>query len=314
MTAADVTTVRRGWTTAITASAYYDDFVYSQIWNCFPIGDVRIVPLHVDQTDTPTISGTTANFQTFASNGTGTAWNASTARAALNDVPPVVGASSNGIMQVTAAAFDYVQIPMETFDCAGAAVPCAPRAVRWYMAGWAASGTAATCGFVSHDGTNFIAPGLNGSVDHGFDNALTVWITAMHRISDGSPFYPFTQAKVDNLIMRFGFSSDATPDVGIHCVLAELAVQPAVTAGAGSWATDTGYAYLYARNDPTTQAVISLLATTPPGTQGATLTYALNGVDQQPIYVPPDTPREVPIGAANIREVTSYGMIIDPTG
>jgi hypothetical protein len=311
MTAGQLTTLRNGWTTAITATAYFDDLVYSQEWEAYPIGDVRIVPLHVDQTGTPTISGTATNFQTFASNGTGTAWNAATARAALNDIPPVIGASSNGVMQVTAAAFDYVEIPMETYDCAGAAVPCAPRAVRWYMAGWAASTSAATCGFQNFDGTNFLVQ--TDTADHGFDSTTAVWITAMQR-QGPSLFYPFTQAKVDGLSMRFGFSNDATPDVGIHCVLAELAVQPAVTASAASAATDSGTAYLYVRNDPKTQAVISLLATTPPGTQGVTLTYALAGVDQTPIYVPPNTTFEHAIGAASIREVTSYGMILDPTG
>jgi hypothetical protein len=310
-------TSRTGWHAATTATVYYDDFAASWYWGTYPIGDVRIVPLGVDQTGTPTITGTTTNFQTFASNGTGTAWNANTARAAIAEVPPVIGASANGVMQVTAAATNFITVPMETYDCAGAAVPCTPRAVRWYVAGWAASTSVATLNIKNDDGVNQLVDiGLGaGALDHNFDSSTLVWLCAMHRFWNfpgETSFYQLTQSRVDGLFMNVGYSTDATPDVGVHSILAELCVAPAKTYGVVEAAADSGTAYLYVRADPVTKSVVSLVATTPPGAQGATILTTIGGVDGTH-YVPPNTTFELPVGASSVADVTGYGLLMDPT-
>lgn len=314
MTAAFVSLSRTGWTASRTATVYYDDFAWSFAARLYPIGDVRILPLGPDQTGTPTITGTTTNFQTYASNGTGTAWNANTARAAIADIPPVIGASSDGIMQVTAASGDYVTIPMETYT---AAPLYSPRAARWYVAGWAASTSVATCNIRSYDGANAmmdlsnVGAGANGALDHNLDSSNLIWLCAMERDSQSmGTFHQMTQTRLDALALRFGYSTDATPDVGIHCVLAEVAIQPATIIGVLD--AEDGAFKTYVRQDPVSYAVQSYQIATPSGSRGATLYWTVDGVDSSQ-YVGPNTTWEVSIGADDVTHVTSVGMTPDTT-
>jgi hypothetical protein len=300
---------RVGWTAARTGTVYVDDDVASPRWGCYPIGDIRIVPIGPDQAGTPTISGTTANFQTYTANGTGVAWNANTARAAIDDIPPVVGSSADGIMQVTTAASDYVSIPMETYDCA--ANGRAPRAVRWYAAIWAASATAATLNVTTFDGsTKMVDFGWDGSSsvaqDHGQDSAAVLWLSRMERRTDAfREVHLMTQAKVDALALRFGYSTDAAPDVGVHAVLAELAVQPAVILGIGDG--EGGAFKMYRAQDPITGAAIFYRGATPAGTRGLTMSGTVNGSDWSQ-YVGPNTTGDHLVGAASTTEVTAEFM------
>jgi hypothetical protein len=263
-----------------------------------------------DQAGTPTISGASTNFRTFTSNGTLATWTAATTRAVLDDIPPVIGASADGLTQITAAANDYCQIPMETFTCAPNFVP---RAVRWYAAPWAATTTTATCGMQFFDTDDPFLTGANTqpiiiSGDHGFDSTTLIWWCVMHRGS--KPYYELSQARVDGLRARFGYSNDATPDVGIHCVFYEFAYAPADVIG--SIEMEDGAFTLYVRQDPNSGAIASLLATTPAGTRGATMTFTIDGTPGTQ-YVDPNTTGEKSIGAADVTVVTAYGLQPDPT-
>lgn len=310
MTAGIMTTVRLGWAGVTTATVYFDDLVYSNFWGAYPIGDTRIVPLLPDVAGTATVTGSAANFKTFTSNGTTATWTSATTIANLRDMPPTIGASSDGLTQVTAATGDFVTVPMETYDCAAAL--CSPRAVRWYVPGWAASGNPATLEIWSVDETAN-ARFDSGIGDHGFDSTTLVWVCGMQRqqFSNFPTYYPLTKARLDALSLNMGVSSDATPDVGIHAILAELAVQPAVTYGINE--SEAGAFKLYGRFDSKTQGVVSLLATTPSGVRGMTVHTALFGVDQPDQYVGPNTAVEIPVGADDITGLTSVGITLDPT-
>jgi hypothetical protein len=304
---ADITLKRYGWTTAKTATVFYDDVVVCKEWGAYPIGEVAVIPLRVDPAGTPTLSGTSTNFKTFTSNGgTLTTWSAVNTRAALADIPPTIGAAADGLTQVAVAASDYVDIPMETFT---AAPDFVPRGVRWYIAGWAASTAVGTIGFTFMDtGTP------NGRAipagDHNWDNVILAWICVMHNSPPDWGYYQPTQARVDALHLQVGFSTDATPDVGIHSVFCELAYTPArvetILDGEGGAFT------VYARYDPHSAAIASLLGTTPPGTRGMTVNWTINGVDGSQ-YVAPNTTYEKLIGAVDISTVTSIGFIPDAT-
>ena len=270
----------------------------------YPIGDINIRPLKVDQAGTPTVSGSTSNFQTFTSNGTMAAWNATTARALVDDIPPVVGASADGIAQINTASTEYVQLPMETFTAAPDHVL---RAARWYWAPWAASATAATLGVRGYDGVAEV--GQVGVADHGFDSSALMWLTRMNRDAT-SNFYLLTQAKCDALAARVGFSIDASPDVGIHAVMLELVTQPATVIGIMSG--EDGAFNVYVRQDPVSGAVASYLCTTPPGTRGMTVSFTIDGADSSQ-YVSPNTTYEKVVGASSVDHVTSIGMAVDPT-
>jgi hypothetical protein len=304
---AALTAIRFGWTTAITATVYYDDLVGSMRYEMYPIGDNRLIPLRVDATGTPTVSGSSSNFKTFTANGTMSTWTAADTVARLRTVPPPVGASATGLAQVSTAASDYVEIPMETMTFAP--LNC-PRGGRVYFAGWAASTNPATLAFQVLDDAGNVLFTSGAARDWNYDNSTVQW-TAWVLGSSGNVGYPWTQAHVDGLRVRVGLSDDALPDVGILLALIEFAYQPAEVVNVASGEADTFN--LYARQDPITKAVASLALSTPAGTRGGAIYYALAGVDQTPQPVGPGTIGEVSIGAASSADVTSYGLGVDPS-
>jgi hypothetical protein len=302
------TTFRLGWTTSKTATVYYDDVFVSKQWGSYPLGDMRIEGKKVDPAGTPAVTGTSTNFQSYASNGTGTAFNAATVRAAIDEMPPTIGASADGLMQVSVAASDYVTIPMDTFT---AAPDNCLRAVRWYLAGWSNGGNPATLRVVSNDGSNDVFDVAVG--DHGFDDTTLRWLCGMQRrkiAGYAGNHYQITQALMDALAVRVGYSTDATPDVGVHAVLAEVAYTPAVAEQIASG--DDGTFTLYAKQDPLTGALKALVATTPPGTRGATVTWTKNSVDSSQ-YVAANDLQTISIGADTTGDVTALGFAPDPS-
>jgi hypothetical protein len=304
-----ISPVRVGWSTATTATVYYDDIVTGSMSGQYPIGDVRIMPVTVDQTDTPTITGTSTNFKTFTSNGTLATWSGTTARALLDDVPPTIGASADGITQIAAASGDYVTVPMATYT---AAPLYSVRAARWYVAGWAASTTTATCHLYGYDNDGvqraFMWSGATPA-DPNWDDTTLRWWSQMHYQAPVTTNYRLSQANVNGLALRFGMSTDATPDIGIHSVLVEVAVQPAQVIGISSVEADAFKAYV--RQDPVTQAPVSYAVATPSGTRGATLTVTVDGVDQV-LYVGPNDLQDLSVGAEHVSQVTSIIFAPDP--
>jgi len=305
MTAALISIARLGWTTAKTATIRYDDWAGSRDRKTYPIGDINIRPLKVDPAGTPTVSGSEANFKVFTSNGgTLSTWSAAGTRTALDDVPPTIGASSDGVTQVASASSEYVEIPMETFTSAPDHVA---KGLRWYAALWASSGTSATLGMRFWDGVS--EQGAIPAADHGFDNTTLMWITRMHTEVGGDKLIQMTQDKVDALAARVGFSSDAAPDTGIHCVLAELVTQPVVVYG--TIEGESGAFSVYVHQDPLSGAVAGYTVTTPSGTRGATLFTTIETVDAED-YVAPNTIWTKVIGADDVTKVTSVGLTPDP--
>jgi hypothetical protein len=262
---------RLGWSAAQTGTVTYAYAVFSVVAGHYPLGDYIMVLLKPDPAGTLTISGTTANFNVFSANGTMAAWNATTARGAISEgPPPTIGASADGLAQVTAASSDYVAIPMETYQAAPAG---SIRAVRMCACGWAAAATAATIGFRDHDGTTEHT--LFPAGDPNFDNSTTApaWVCSMAGRAFGSSVAAsWTQAKLDALTFRVGFSTDATPDVGIHAIYAEVAVAVAVTQ---SIFGVTGDVTTTATYDPDSGGVLGLVTTTPDA-KATSLHYEVN--------------------------------------
>lgn len=305
MTAGRVTGAYLGWPTARTATVRYDDRFLCRTRKAFPLGRVNVRPLKVDPAGTPTISGTTANFEVYTSNGTGSAWNAANARNAVDDIPPTIGATDDGVMQVNVATADYVEFPMETFVAAPDHVL---RAARWYWAPWAGSGNPAACRFDILDGS--LTRTIDFTADHGADDTALFWLGGIHRGPSATTFYLLDQAKVDGFKCRWGFSNDANPDTGIRSMLIELVTQPATVIGVLSG--EGGAFRVYVRQDPNSSAVASYLGTTPAGTRGMTMYGTIDGVDWSQ-YIGPNTTYEKLIGASDIGQVTAIGMTPDPT-
>jgi hypothetical protein len=297
-------TLRLGWVANTTATVRYDDVVVTNVGGHFPLGDYAVTLLKPDPAGTLTISGTSTNFQTFTSNGTLAAWDATVARNAVDEVPPTLGASADGFAQVGIAASDYVEIPMETLNAAvaGGAI----RGVRAIICGWAASALAATVGFRFHDGVTELAPiGFGNKL---FDNTTTPgWFATM--IRGVTSRQDWTQAKLDALTVRAGFSTDTSPAVGVHAVYCEVALKLCDLVRVGS-AEDIFF--VDARIDTDSSAYIAFVVTTPPGDRGLTFIWAILGVDQAPVYVAPNTVHTEYIGATDIATVTGYTMTPDP--
>jgi hypothetical protein len=315
-----ITTARIGWTTATSHTVYYDDLVLSHYYTAYPIGDVRLVPLRVDTAGTVTVTGTAGNFRTYTGGPGGTltalASPYTAVKSALDDIPPTI-AGGDGLVQVTAAAGDYVDIPIETYALAPLYTP---RALRIYWAGSAVGTNPATCNLVVVDanGVEAYRATSGTSLDFDFDDTTVKWITGMlTRVTSGVPswaiWYEVTQAILDGLSVRWGYSEDATPDVGLHAVLFELAVQPAKARGLTS--AEDGTFSAYGRFDPISGALSSVVVTTPVGgSRGATLYLdsALSGVpDSQ--YVAGDSFAEVSVGATRVSDVPGYALAVDPS-
>ncbi len=288
-TALQAFTLRLGRETAGTGTVRYDDVVHSRIPGHYPLGDMAVFRLNPDPAGTLTISGTTANFNTFTANGTMAAWNAATALAAIDDMPPTIGASADGIAQITAAGSDYVIIPMETYNLAANGYTA--RGVRLIVCGWAASGTAAGLGIHGYNGTDYT---LFIQADAAFDNTAAQWVCAMVRTT-GRPSW--VQANLDALEARVGYSSDATPDVGIHAVIAELVCRKSQTEDLfGS----SGDLYVTAKRDPDTLGLIGFTVEIPTG-RSATVDYTVDGVPNSTgLLTDADSPHYEPISGGDV--------------
>lgn len=264
-----ITSARLGWTTSSTGTLGIDDVAGSKHPGHYPLGDIKIYPLKVDPAATPTVTSGAA-FSTFTANGTiNSTFSVTTARDAIDDIPPTIGASADGFVQDAIGTTDYVEFPMQTRDVYTNLE--AIRAVRWYFPGWAVDATAATIGFRAYDGTAETT--LFVAADPNFDASTTTpaWVCKMMRAQASSVPYVWTQAKLDALCARVGFSGDATPDIGVHAVLAELAVR----VGYEQQVVEQEGMFCYSVLDPDTGNVIAIRLVAPEDTS-ATGDYTIN--------------------------------------
>jgi len=221
---ASVSTFNFGASGALqTVTFNVDDLIFSGVAAAYPLTRHHVRLLPVDPAGTPSVSGTAANFSVFTANGTLAAWDATNARNAVDDVPPIISASSDGVCQITTAATDYAEFPMATYVIAG---PEVATGVRMWAAAW--SGTGAGSGTMEirgHDGASEAslfptgAAWLPGSVTTP-SSTVPPWVTAQWTPAGG-----WTQAKLDAAALRFGYSNDATPDMGVHNLMLEAAIR-----------------------------------------------------------------------------------------
>lgn len=306
MTVADINRAALGWPSARTTTARYDDWFVSRVWGAYPIGNLRARAILLDSGATPTVSGSSANFKTWTANGTMANYNGATAISAMSEIPPVIGASSTGFAQATAASTDFVEFPFGTFTASPTNVL---RAARLVTLLWSDSGNPATIGLNVSDSvlSDFIT--IDNVTDHGPDNAAALWMCRIIRESGVFKFYNLTQARLDGMLARIGYSSDATPDIGFHLVMLEVAYQPADVFQVSN--IENGTFTLDVRQDPTSGAVASLVITTNHASRGVTGTATINGVDYTKHVTAGQPAYEWQIGASSIGEVTAYGLIPD---
>lgn len=305
MTNGPVTAVVFGWKTATTATVYYDDDLVCKQWAAHPLSDHHVSPLLVDPTGTVTITGTQANFETY-SGGSNTAWNAVTARNAIDDMPPTF---TDGITQITTATGDYVTVPMATLALGQS---MSPRAVRWYAAVGAVSGTAATLGVRCVDGSTVL---FDSTVaDHGQDSGNAVWLCGMARLANSNQIaklWQLTVARLAALAFEFGRSGDANPDVRLEAVLAEVACVSPIESAADAEDDIGGIHRAIQRLDPDSGATLGFLVTTPNNGRGATLTWTANGTPDS-MHVAANSTGTKDLNLDAVSQLTASGLAYDP--
>jgi hypothetical protein len=300
-TANIVDAFRTGSNTAQTVTADYDDVVLSQYSGTYPLGPHTVRILKVDPAGTPTISGTTANFNTFTANGTLAAWNATTARNAIDELPPTVSTSSDGVVQVTVAATEYMEFPMETYTLAATEVIAGAKVIATM---WATSGGGTvTVEIRGWDGTSeasvvplgsaFSAAGATAYAT----NAPT-WRVGMWAITNG-----WTQAKLDAAAVRFGFSTNIAP--GAAAIYMEIAVGKTRTIHAFGAVADVAV-------DPNRLGVVSATVTAPALGTGDTTLYYEEATVPTSVNIPAGTAVTEQINAAFEADVNYVAIYTPP--
>jgi hypothetical protein len=284
-----------------TVAVRHDDVVVSLVKGHYPLGDHRVYPLLPDPAGTLTITGTASNFALMTANATGGAWDAAAALTNIRDVPPVLGASAAGFCQTAVATSDYVNIPMATHQAAPAG---SIRAVKLYACGWAASTAAATIGFRAFDGVTEYT--LLSAANPLFDTTSTPgWVCKMVRPLAGGRV-AWNQELLDGLVFRVGRSGDATPDIGIHMLMAEVAIQ---VAAEGTIIGEAGSVEVTEARDPISGGMLGVTVDTP-ADQGTTLFWDDAGTPGSQVVAPSSSHTET-FDAPDVPTVAEVGVISD---
>jgi len=299
--------LRAGANVAQTMKAHFDNVVMSPYYAAYPLGPHVVKLLKVDPAGTPSVSGTSTNFSVFTANGTLAAWDATNARNAVDEVPPTVSASADGVVQTAVATADYMEFPMETYTCAVDEIIAAVRALA---AEWGGTGSGTgTLGMRGYDGTaEAVLIGTISSHDAGSPTVLStvdpMWMTAMWTPSGAV----WTQAKLDAAAVRIGFSNDATPDMGVHAIYLEVAIRKAKTVRQFTLENPIS-ATADSRVNPYSSASVSYLITNNDATRSVNFNYTGTGTPSSPVTVGPSTSQEVTVTADVFGDIPDVSLV-----
>ena len=315
MTSTSIAKVVLGGLSSQTVTVDADDVVTSQRYAAFPLGPHKVVRLGVDTGGTATVSGTAANFNVFTANGTLAAFNSANALAALDECPPTVSASADGIVQVSVAASDYVELPMQTYTLAADEVIAG---VRMIACMWGGTGTGTgTLSIHGYDGTTDSTVVPLTIHDAGSPTAYSatepLWMAGTWRATPGSPWTP---TLLNNAVLRVGYSNDATPDMGISAIYLEVAIRQAPPFVAHRLTSDedpdVAAALVTETVHPYSSGVRSYTVSNDDPARTAEFNYSIGGTPQTAVTVGPGgPPEEVTVGAEAFGEVdsTSFGWV-----
>lgn len=276
-TATTVAQIFLGAAGSSTLTADYDDFVVSRYYAAYPLGphEVRIM---VPATTGASVVGTSTNFSKFTANGTLAAWG-SDAGALLDEVPPTVSASSDGVVQTAVATSDYMEFPMSNPSLASDEVLGGVRSV---ISTWGGTGTGTgTLWLAVSDGTTETV------VDSGvtaYDGDSLTAVSATYPIWRNkfipAPTGGWTPTAGNALVARVGKSSDATPDMGVSAVYLEYATRKAIDTVVHRLEDSTAVTTL--RVNPYSSAAVSYVTVNSDPTRSARFRYWVGGVEQDP--------------------------------
>lgn len=295
-----------GGNTSQTVTQRLDDICISTFSGVYPMGPHTLRALTVDPAGTATLSGTAANFNVFTNNTTLGAWNATNARNAIDELPPTISASSDGVCQITTAATEYMQFPMETYTCSSTEVIASCRVISCL---WGGTGTGTgTLGIRAFDGTTEST--LQGTVTSYDADSLTTpgatvppWSAYMWNPQGG-----WTQSKLDAAAIRIGFSTDATPDMGIHAVYLEVAIRQANLVRQLEVVDGSDTFNVHLNMNPMSGATASYVVTVPTG-RSAVFSYTHLGTPNNVTVLDSESPRTITIQADSYGDVSELALV-----
>ena len=220
-----------GLNAAQTVTFDVDDWCLSTALGDFPLGPHKVLLLTVDPAGTVTRSGgADANWNVFTANGTLGAYSSANARGAVDEVPPTISASADGVVQVTTGT-TTLTFPMDTYTLAPGEVINYVGAI---FALWANSAQTANIELNltrTVGGANFTqllttATAFNpGNAAQPASSTVPSWVRGKWADTGN-----WLQSTLDSAQIQIGNSTDATPDIGIHVGYLIVAVRQTRTA------------------------------------------------------------------------------------
>jgi Tfp pilus assembly protein PilX len=203
-------------------TAYYDDFMFSATPADFPLGDVRISPAKPNAMGT---HNTPANFQ----NNDNSAIDASTP-GRLDEIPMPPASNTDYIKQVTAGAATYIEIGFEDTT-----QTCLKGASMFF-------GLHAPATQADNVAIKAVSNGVTYTLWSGSIASTTIkYAQRVGSQNAGSPGVgPWTQAVINGMTARFGFSTDISPNPYLDAIVMEYAWLPVVAGPATVTIVGTG--------------------------------------------------------------------------
>lgn len=237
-----------------TGTIHIDDAVISVTSGDYPLGGHKVIQLIPDTAGTAVEIGTAnATGRMVTNSAIDATFNSADILTATSEVPPLLSAASTGLGQRTLSTTSACGIPMTTYTLAGGETITGVRSVSCM---WAANATAAanTLGIRSFNGTTETV--LFAAAAYAGTNSTTApaWMCKMLTVADAD-----TQAELDALVMRIGYSGDVTPLPGIHATYAEVAIKESTSTDANI--TPSSVAAVAAVPSPTLQTGSVVTAT-----------------------------------------------------
>jgi hypothetical protein len=300
--------LRFGSTTTQTVTFDVDDVVFSPQSPAYPLGQHTIRALTVDPAGTPTINGTVGNFALVTANATGanlTAGTLTTARNNIDERPPTISTASDGVVQQSTAATDYLQFPMADLTLGPNIVAAVKALAVLISTTGAGAGTLSIKGWDGVTEHNTITP--TAAMTPGSSTTVSATVPPY---ATGMWPNTWTPAKLTAAALRVGYSDDATPDMGVHAIYLEVATRPAITGRQLSVEDDTFTVDLIL--SPYSSASVSYNLTSAHPSRGATFSYSALGVPQTPVYVAPASSATVTVNADSFGDISDVSLAPDP--
>lgn len=268
-TASNIASFNWGGNVAQTVTLDVDDvcIAHTELGH-YPIGRTKVLGYGINPAGTATVS-LAGSFNVFTANGTLAAWNATNARNAIDEIPPVVSTASDGVVQITAGTQE-AQFPLLAPSYNTGDIPIGMCAM---VPMWANSTASAN---VQLRGVSMILPATvtvtQGNAAQPVSATVPLWAHSRDTYGPAQ----VTAAVINAGVFGIGNSTDATPDIGAHSFIGELAVKERLTSRVV--ALEGGAFYVDAILNAMSSAVVSLTAVAPAGTRGATLRWTVDGV------------------------------------